>query len=96
MRPSEALNQHRDALRALAERHRVRNLRVFDSVAGGEDTEASDLDLLADPMDRTSLIDIVRFQRDAVSVTGFSVDLVLTSELPEHHRQRILDQARFV
>src|SRR5579872_3423853 len=48
MKASDALQANRDALRALAARHRLRNLRVFGSAATGADTEGSDIDLLVD------------------------------------------------
>jgi len=46
MRPSVALQTHRDKIREIALRHRVKNVRVFGSVLHGDDTEDSDLDLL--------------------------------------------------
>jgi len=58
MRPSLALQTHREAIREIALRHRVRNVRVFGSVLHGEDTEDSDLDLLVDPTSETTLMDI--------------------------------------
>ena len=42
MRPSERLNAHREAIRAIVAAHRASNPRVFGSVARGEDTEESD------------------------------------------------------
>jgi len=58
MRPSIALQTHRDAIREIALRHRVKNVRVFGSVLHGDDTEDSDLDLLVDPTPETTLFDI--------------------------------------
>jgi predicted nucleotidyltransferase len=49
MRPSELLNQHRDAIRQVVAAHRAANPRVFGSVIHSEDTELSDLDLSVDP-----------------------------------------------
>ena len=66
MRPTHALNQHRDAVRAIALRHRVTNVRVFGSVLHGTDTEASDLDLLVDQTPGTSLMDIARIELELV------------------------------
>ncbi|MBL8253620.1 MAG: nucleotidyltransferase domain-containing protein, partial [Candidatus Competibacter sp.] len=45
MRPSLLLQSHREAIKAILARHRVRNARVFGSVLRGEDREDSDLDL---------------------------------------------------
>nr|WP_231367855.1 MULTISPECIES: nucleotidyltransferase domain-containing protein [unclassified Thioalkalivibrio] len=39
----------------MIERHHARNGRVFGSVHRGEDTPSSDLDLLVDPTEETSL-----------------------------------------
>lgn len=48
MKPSEALNTHRAAIRQIVESHRARNARVFGSVLHGLDTDDSDLDILVD------------------------------------------------
>jgi len=62
MRPSLALQIHRDAIREIALSHRVKNVRVFGSVLHGDDTEDSDLDLLVDPTPKTTLMDIAKIQ----------------------------------
>ncbi len=49
MKPSEVLQSHREEVRRIALSHRVQNVRVFDSVLHGDDTEDSDLDILVDP-----------------------------------------------
>lgn len=46
MRPSEALSRHRNSILRAAARVKASNVRVFGSVVRGEDTEASDLELL--------------------------------------------------
>jgi predicted nucleotidyltransferase len=58
MKPSQALQQHRAAIRRVVAAHRATNPRVFGSVLHGEDTEASDLDLLIDPTPGITLFDI--------------------------------------
>lgn len=62
MRPSLALHGHRDAVRAIALSHRVKNVRVFGSVLRGDDIEGSDLDLLVEPTSATTLMDIAKIQ----------------------------------
>ena len=44
----DEIRAHRDAIKRLGERFGVRNIRVFGSVARGEATPDSDLDLLVD------------------------------------------------
>lgn len=46
MKPSEALEKHRETIREILSRYPVSNPRIFGSVARGEDTEESDLDIM--------------------------------------------------
>lgn len=62
MRPSVALQAHRDAIRRIALSHRVTNVRVFGSVVHGNDTEGSDLDILVEPTTTTTMMDIAKIQ----------------------------------
>lgn len=64
MRPSEACRKHREAIRRIVASHGVANPRVFGSVLHGDDAEDSDLDLLVDATDRTTLFDIVTIERE--------------------------------
>ena len=47
-RPSERLSEHRGEVLELLERFGATNIQVFGSVARGEDTVHSDLDILLD------------------------------------------------
>lgn len=93
MRPSIALNAHREAIRAIALRHRVINPRVFGSVLRGEDTEDSDLDLLVEPTAETTLFDIGGIRHELKQLLGVTVDVLTPDALPERFRQRVLDEA---
>ena len=76
MRPSEAIAGRLDAVRAVIARYPVSNPRVFGSVARGEDDEKSDLDLLVDPMERTSLFDLAGLQLELTDLLGVPVDIL--------------------
>jgi hypothetical protein len=93
MRPSEALARHRDAIRRIAESHRVRNVRVFGSALTGMDKDGSDLDLLVEPTSETSLFDIGAIRHELKQLLGLSVDVLTPMALPEKFRQRIVDEA---
>ena len=71
MRPSLALQQHRDKIRRIALSHRVTNVRVFGSALHGDDTEDSDLDLLVEPTAETTLMDIARIQAGSSQATQY-------------------------
>jgi predicted nucleotidyltransferase len=91
MKPSEALQLHRAAVRRVIELHRVRNARVFGSALRGDDSEQSDLDLLVDPTPETTLFDIGAIRRELL---GVPVDVITPKALPEKFRAAVLASAR--
>lgn len=93
MRPSLALRAHREAIREIALRHRVRNVRVFGSVLHGDDTEDSDLDLLVDPTSETTLMDIGAIRYELKKLLGISVDVLTPKALPDSFRDHVLGEA---
>ena len=94
MRPSEALNQHRETIRQLVLDAGMANPRVFGSVVRGEDGLDSDLDILVDPAPRTSLLDLAGLQIRIEARTGVKVDLLTPESLPMKFRQKTLDEAQ--
>lgn len=95
MRPSEALNLHRAGSRIVSS-HRATNPRVFGSVARGEDTEGSDLDILVDKAPRMSLMDLARIELEIEELTGLAkIDVVPSSFLTSPHiRDRFFGEAQ--
>jgi predicted nucleotidyltransferase len=93
MRPSIALNTHREAIRQIALSHRVTNPRVFGSVLRGEDTEESDLDILVEPTEETTLMDIAKIQVELKHLLDVRVDVLTPKALPEKWRQQVIREA---
>ena len=93
MRPSLALSTHREAIRAIALRHRVTNVRVFGSVVHGDDTEDSDLDLLVDPTSDTTMMDIGAIRYELNQLLGIPVDVLTPRALPDHFKSVVLQEA---
>ncbi len=94
MKPSDALAQHRLAIRDIVATHRASNARVFGSVLRGSDTERSDLDILVDPMADTTLFDIGAIRHQISQLLGVSVDVLTPQALPEKFRAAVLAQAQ--
>jgi predicted nucleotidyltransferase len=94
MRPSEILHSKRELVRAIVARHRAANVRVFGSVLRGDDREGSDIDLLVDAAPDTSLLDLVKAQREIEQELGITVELLTPDDLPESFRHQVLDQAK--
>lgn len=93
MKPSEALNLHRHEIRLIVEKNHAKNARIFGSVMTGEDTENSDLDLLVDPTNQTTLFDIAEIQNQLQKLLNVSVDVLTPKALPEKFRTRVLQEA---
>ena len=89
-----ALASKRDQILALAAARGARRLRIFGSVARGEDHEGSDIDLLIDMPAGTSLLQIVGLQQDIEDALGIRIDLCTERELHPSLRPRILAEAR--
>jgi predicted nucleotidyltransferase len=83
----------RDAILRLAERHGASNVRVFGSVARGEATAASDIDLLVDWDPDRSLMDHVGLVQDLEEALGVRVHVGSERSLHWYVRQRILNEA---
>lgn len=80
----------------LCVRHHIGRLRVFGSVARGEDSADSDVDLLADFTRRTSLMELVSIQREFAQHLGRPVDLLTEGALSPYLRDRILAESQVV
>ncbi len=94
MKPSEALQNHRDAVLRIVARLGAQNVRVFGSVLHGEDTENSDLDLLVDVPRGTTLLDMVRLQNAMEKELGVSVEVLTALDLPAKFRDQVIQEAR--
>jgi predicted nucleotidyltransferase len=94
MKPSEALVTHRAELRQLVNRYGLSHPRVFGSVLSGTDTDESDLDLLVDPAESTSLLTIAGLKIDAEKLLGVPVSVLTPNGLPPKFRNKVLQQAR--
>ena len=66
---------------ATAEKYGASNVRVFGSVARGEDTLESDVDILVDLSPRSSLVTLGRLERELNEALGVPVDVVPADDL---------------
>lgn len=94
MKPSDAFQFHRAAIRIVVEAHRAKNARVFGSVLHGRDTDDSDLDILVDPTPDTTLFDIGAIRLELRKLLGVPVDVLTPNSLPDKFRAAVLAEAR--
>lgn len=70
------LRRQRDEILEVAARRGARNVRVFGSVARGEDTVDSDVDLLVDLADDVGLVALIGLERELSELLDRKVDVV--------------------
>ncbi|HEV7517802.1 MAG TPA: nucleotidyltransferase family protein [Thermoanaerobaculia bacterium] len=90
---SAILQRYRADILYLARRHGVANVRVFGSLARGEGSEASDLDLLVTLAEGRSLLDLVGLKQDVEDLIHRPVDVVTERALSPYLRERVLSEA---
>lgn len=69
------LRARRAEIFEIASRHGVFNIRVFGSVARGDATDSSDVDLLVDVETGRSLFDLGAFYMDLRDLLGYELDV---------------------
>ncbi len=89
----EELRKRREQIIALAGSHGARNVRVFGSVARGEATPDSDVDLVVDFDAGRSLLDHGALIMDLQDTLGCRVDVVSAKGLRERFRDRVFADA---
>lgn len=89
----ERLVSHRDEVIALAATRGAGNVRLFGSVARGEDGPSSDVDLLVDLAPHTSLLTLIGLRQDLSDLLEVPVDVVPADSLKPDRAASILADA---
>lgn len=72
----EMIREHRDEIVATAAMYHAYNVRVFGSVARGEATSESDIDLIVSFHDGATLIDHSGLRLQLIDLLGRKVDVI--------------------
>lgn len=80
-------------IRSLATARGITSVRVFGSVARGDDHAGSDIDILVSTRPDTSTIDLASFALDLETLTGRAVDVLDERTLRPNRRDHILREA---
>lgn len=94
MSTKELLQIKKNEIKQIAARHGACNLRVFGSVAKGEDTEQSDIDLLVDIGPETSSWFPAGLISDLEDLLGKKVEVVTEEALYQGIRAEVLSDAK--
>lgn len=88
------LREHRAEINAAAKAAGAENVRVFGSVARGEDTPESDVDLLVDfPARKQGLFPLLRLAGEIERLVGRPVDVAAVEVMAEQVREQALAEA---
>ena len=93
MLSSEILRQKRDAILEIARKHGASDVRIFGSVARGEATDQSDVDLIVRFEPGRSLLDHGGLIADLQDLLGVKVDVVSERGMRDRFRARVLKEA---
>jgi predicted nucleotidyltransferase len=90
---AEKLRRQRRRLLDAAEKHGVAHLRAFGSLARGEATAESDVDLLVDLKPGRTLLDLAAFRREAGEILDLPVDVATPDMLEDRIRNEVVSEA---
>jgi len=93
MTGKQLLGEKRSEILRICARYGARNIRIFGSVARGEDDERSDIDFVVELEPGRSLFDLGGLQYELERLLGRRVDVVTERGLKERFRERVLREA---
>jgi predicted nucleotidyltransferase len=90
---SRQLRAKRGEILRIARSHGATDVRVFGSVARGEDHGRSDLDLLVELEPDRSLFDIIAIKQDVEDLLGRRVDVLTEDGLSRYIHDQVIREA---
>ena len=89
----QTVQLHMDQIRQMAARHGASHVRIFGSIARGDDRPESDLDLVVRFAPDRSLLDHGALVMDLQELLGFRVDVLSEAGLKGRFRDQVLREA---
>jgi predicted nucleotidyltransferase len=89
----DQIAQNRDTILAIAQRYGAHELRIFGSLARGDATEFSDLDLIVRFDEDRSLLDHGGLIVDLQELLGVKVDVISERGMRDRFRSHVLKEA---
>lgn len=90
----QEIQQKKKEILAVARQHGIVNVRIFGSVARGEDNPQSDIDFLVDLEEGCTLFDLGGALIKLQDLLGRKVDIVTKNGLHWYLREKIMKEAR--
>lgn len=93
MTVSNTIKGRREEILDLARKYGAKNIRVFGSMARGEQGPESDLDIIVEMEKGRSLLDIIAIKQDIEEILGRKVDVVTEASISPYIRDAVLKEA---
>jgi predicted nucleotidyltransferase len=85
--------QYSSQILDLAKQRKIENVRIFGSVARGEENKKSDVDFLIHLLPEASLLDLSGFNLDLAELLNCKVDVVSDNSIHWSIKEKILAEA---
>jgi hypothetical protein len=89
----DLLQEKRELILTTADKHGMKNVRVFGSVSRREDGPESDLDLLVEFEKDRSLFDLIRFKQEMEDLLEMKVDVSTENSIHWSIKEDVLNEA---
>ena len=86
-------SKYRAQILSVANKYHADNIRIFGSVARGETSAKSDIDILVHFKPNASLLDEAGLDRELKALLGQSVDVIGDDSLRKEFKKSILNEA---
>ncbi|KQS67804.1 hypothetical protein ASG39_05410 [Rhizobium sp. Leaf371] len=93
MKPSAAVEKHREAIHALVRRFHLSNPRLVGAAGENSEAESDELEFLVDDRPGTTLLDLGGLQVELEDLFGVEVHVLTPGGLPEKRRAKVLNEA---
>lgn len=88
----QLLTEKREKIIQIAEKHGAYNIRIFGSVARGENNSNSDIDFLVDIESGRSLLNRIALMQELEDFLGCKVDIVKSENLPLLIKDKVFNE----
>ena len=87
------IEDNRRKIVAIAEKFGAENIRAFGSMMRGDAGSESDVDILVDMKEGSTLLDIIAIKQDIEELLHRKVDVVTKASISPYIREEVMNQA---